>query len=150
MLKQTIVWTALPHRIDGSPDPDATLRLSAFVAPRLWNDDGTPKMKLSESPDFLDWPSAVFGATFKVEFEGGPTLHGTVQTSAAPESDLWGALFEREHGRDPVRVPGSLRGRDPDLLGGRRPRGDRGHLPERRDELGLRRRVDPAQDGRPQ
>ena len=92
MLKQTIVWTALPHRIDGSPDPDAILRLSAFVAPRLWNDDSTPKMKLSESPDFLDWPSAVSGATFKVEFEGGPTLHGTV-TSAAPESDLWGALF---------------------------------------------------------
>jgi hypothetical protein len=92
MLKQTIVWTALPHRAEGPPNPGATLRLSAFVAPRLWNDDGTPRMKLSQFPDLLDWPGAISGATFKVEFEGGPTLDATV-TSAAPESDLWEALF---------------------------------------------------------
>jgi hypothetical protein len=93
MLKQTIVWTALPHRVDGTPDPGATVRLSAFVAPRLWNDDGTPKMQLSQFPDFLDWPGTVAGASFKVEFEGGPTLDASV-TSATPESDLWAALFK--------------------------------------------------------
>lgn len=92
MLKQTIVWTALPHRLAGPPDPGAELRLSAFVAPRLWTDDGTPKMQLAQFPDFVDWPSTISAATYQVAFENGPTLDATV-TSAAPESDLWGALF---------------------------------------------------------
>ena len=95
MLKQTILWTALPNGIDGPPDPGATVRVSAFVAPRLWNDDGTPKMKLNQFPDFLDWPSVIGAATFKVEFDGGLQLDATV-TSAAPESGFWGALFKTD------------------------------------------------------
>ena len=35
MLKQTITWTALPHGVDGAPAAGSTVRLSAFVAPRL-------------------------------------------------------------------------------------------------------------------
>src|SRR6266581_1622306 len=102
MLKQTITWTALPNGIDGPPVPGATLRVSAFVAPRLWNDDGTPTMKLSQFPDFLDWPSAVGAATFKVELDGGTIVDATV-TSAAPESDLWKALFKNETDVIPFR-----------------------------------------------
>ena len=93
MLKQTITWTALPHGVDGAPAAGSTVRLSAFVAPRLWNDQPTSTMKLSQFPDFLDWPAVVRGATFKLTFGAGPALDATV-TSAAPESDLWGALFK--------------------------------------------------------
>jgi hypothetical protein len=93
MLKQTITWTALPHGVDGAPVAGSTVRLSVFVAPRLWNDTSTSTMKLSQFPDFVDWPAVVRGAAFEVTFAGGPTLDATV-TSAAPESDLWGALFK--------------------------------------------------------
>ena len=95
MLKQTIVWTALPHGIDGAPDPGATVRLSAFVAPRLWNDDGTPLMQLAQFPDYLDWPNVIRGSTFKVQFSGGTTLDATV-ASAAPDSAHWKALFKTD------------------------------------------------------
>jgi hypothetical protein len=102
MLKQTVTWTALPNGTDGPPGPGATLRVSAFVAPRLWNDDGTPKMKLSQFPDFLDWPSVVGSATFKVELDGGTVVDATV-TSASPEPDLWGALFKTDTDVVPFR-----------------------------------------------
>jgi hypothetical protein len=95
MLKQTITWTALPNGVDGAPVAGSTVRVSAFVAPRLWNDQSASTMKLSQFPDFLDWPAVVRGATFKVTFAGGPTLDATV-TSAAPESDLWGELFKSD------------------------------------------------------
>ena len=95
MLKQTIVWTALPHGIDGAPDPGATVRLSAFVAPRLWNDDGTPLMQLSQFPDFVDWPNVIRSSTFEVQFGAGPNLGATV-VSAAPDSALWKALFKTD------------------------------------------------------
>ena len=58
MKKQTITWTAIPNGSDGPLAEGTTLRLSAFVSPRLWNDDaGVAKMKLSDFPDFLDWPA---------------------------------------------------------------------------------------------
>lgn len=89
MIKQTITWTALPRSSDGP-----SLRLSVFMAPRLWNDDPTVKvMPLSQFPDWLDWPDVIRQTTFEVEFDGGPTLPATVE-SAAPRSDLWKALFK--------------------------------------------------------
>ena len=83
MLKQTIVWTALPHGIDGAPDPGATVRLSAFVAPRLWNDDGTPLMQLSQFPDFLDWPNVIQELDLQgpVRWRADPRRHGRVGRS---------------------------------------------------------------------
>ena len=63
MLKQTITWTALPNGVDGAPVAGSTVRVSAFVAPRLWNDQSSSTMKLSQFPDFLDWPADVRGAT---------------------------------------------------------------------------------------
>ncbi|HEV8578674.1 MAG TPA: hypothetical protein VGX68_06280 [Thermoanaerobaculia bacterium] len=94
MIKQTINWTALPARSNGPIAAGTELRLSVFVAPRLWNDDPTVKvMPLSDFPDWLDWPAVIAPATFQVEFQGGPTLPATVE-SAAPRSDLWQALFK--------------------------------------------------------
>jgi hypothetical protein len=93
MLKQTITWTALPKAVDGPPNPGATVHLSVFIAPRLWNDQGITKMKLSQFPDFLDWPNVITQTRFKVAFDGGPTIDAAIE-SAAPESKLWGALFK--------------------------------------------------------
>jgi hypothetical protein len=93
MLKQTIVWTALPRGADDPLVPGGSVRLSVFVAPRLWNDQPIAKMKLSQFPDFLDWPDVIRNSTFEVVFEGGPTVTAAVD-SPAPDSTLWGALFK--------------------------------------------------------
>jgi len=94
MIKQTIVWTALPFRTSGPLAAGAELRLAVFVAPRLWNDDASVKqMKLSAFPDWLDWPQAVSQAAFQVVFDGGPTVTATPDLTPL-RSDLWQALFK--------------------------------------------------------
>ena len=93
MLKQTIVWTALPHGSDGPLAAGTTLHLSVLASPRLWNDDPTvTKMKLSAFPDFLDWPALMSQATFQVKFDGGPTLSATPE-NVSLRSDLWQSVF---------------------------------------------------------
>lgn len=97
MKKQTIVWTALPHRSFGANAAGTKLRLSALVAPRLWNDDPkVKKMKLGDFPDFLNWPQTLIGSTFGVSFNGGPPLPATVVTTPARREDVWQALFDAE------------------------------------------------------
>jgi len=92
MEKQTIIFTAIPN----GRAADGSLRLSVFIAPRLWSDDATlAKLKLSKFPDFIDWTARVGAATWKVAFEGGPTLNATVE-SAPPRADLWNALFKND------------------------------------------------------
>ncbi|HEX8355476.1 MAG TPA: hypothetical protein VF611_21390 [Pyrinomonadaceae bacterium] len=89
MEKHTTIFTALPNgRAAGG-----ALRLSVFISPRLWSDDASvTKLKLSQFPDFVNWTARVAAATWKVEFDGGPTLDATVE-SAAPRDELWRALF---------------------------------------------------------
>jgi hypothetical protein len=96
MEKQTIIWTALPHGSDGPVIEGNTLHLSVFIAPRLWSDDpNVKKMKLSQFPDFLDWPALIQQATFQVEFVGGPTL-AAVPGNVDLRSHLWQALFKSD------------------------------------------------------
>ena len=94
MEKHTTIFTALPNgRAAGG-----ALRLSVYVAPRLWSDDpNAGTLKLAQFPDFLDWTArvAAAAATWKVEFDGGLVLDATVE-SAAPRADLWGALFRND------------------------------------------------------
>ena len=99
MEKQTIIFTALPNGLA----PDGALRLSVFISPRLWSDDPTlGKLKLAKFPDFLDWTTLVGAATWKVAFDGGPTLNATVE-SAAPSAVLWNALFKNDTDAIPFR-----------------------------------------------
>ena len=63
MEKQTIIFTALP---DGR-EADGSLRLSVFIAPRLWSDDASiAKLPLSKFADWLDWPTKIAGATWSL------------------------------------------------------------------------------------
>jgi hypothetical protein len=94
VLKQTIVWTALPNGVDGPVIEGSTLRISVLASPRLWNDDPTvSKMHLNDFPDFLDWPAMIEPAGFEVEFAGAPALAGTADTTPL-QSTLWAALFK--------------------------------------------------------
>ena len=94
MKKQTIVWTALPKSNEGPLAAGSELHLSAFMSPRLWNSDpNVASMQLSAFPDFLDWPAAVAGGTFQVEFENGPTLDAVVE-NVSLRSDIWKGLFK--------------------------------------------------------
>jgi hypothetical protein len=94
MLKQTLIWTTLPNGGDTPVAEGSTLRLSVVVSPRLWNDDpAAGTMKLSSFPDFLDWPSRVAAAGFRIEFADGSTLDA-VPDPTKLRSDLWRALFK--------------------------------------------------------
>lgn len=94
MIKQTITWTALPRSSNGPKQNGTELRLSVYVAPRLWNDDSNvTSMPLSEFPDWLDWPALIGLASFQVSFDGGPTLTATPE-DVDLRSDLWQALFK--------------------------------------------------------
>src|SRR5687768_8238654 len=85
--KETISFTALPNGVA----PNGKLRLSVFVSPRLWTDDGpTTTVGLSEFPTWQDWPST--SLTFAVNF-GGAAATGVARVGDAPRSDLWTALF---------------------------------------------------------
>src|SRR6266568_6172337 len=86
--KQTISFTALPNGVA----PSGKLRVSVFVSPRLWTDDGpTANVNLSEFPDWLDWPSTAL--SFSVKFGTGGTVAAT-RVGDAPSSDLWKMLFK--------------------------------------------------------
>ena len=94
MIKQSLTWTALPKSSNGPKQAGTELRLSVFVAPRLWNSDtGVTSMPLSDFPDWLDWPAVIGQTTFEVEFDGGPTLVATAE-DVDLRSDLWQALFK--------------------------------------------------------
>jgi hypothetical protein len=96
MLKQTIVWTALPHSSDGPVVVGNTLHFSVLASPRLWTDDpNVTNLKLNQFPDFLDWPTLIKQATFQVAFDGGPTLAATPE-NVNLRSDLWQALFKND------------------------------------------------------
>lgn len=90
MEQQTLIFTALPN----GRAADGSLKLSVFISPRLWDSVASvKKMKLSQFPDFLPWTTLVGGATWKVDFEGGPTLNATV-TGGPLREDIWNALFK--------------------------------------------------------
>src|SRR5712691_1038744 len=83
MLKQTVIWTALPNGITGT-----TLHCSIFVSPRLETDDTPPT--LAGFPDWQDWPATKL--KLRLEFGTGESLAASI-VSAAPSSSLWGAIF---------------------------------------------------------
>ncbi|PGV73200.1 hypothetical protein [Bacillus thuringiensis] len=97
MLKQTLLWTALPNGMVAGNPP--SLRLSAMVSPRLMADASEPTLRsdgtltLQQFGDFLNWPK--IHPEFSVRFANGTTLPAKV-VSAPPRSDLWTALFTPE------------------------------------------------------
>ena len=89
MSKQKIMWTALPNGLTRAGN---RLRLSVLVSPRLVSSTGT----LADFPALLDWPTTVGGLTFRVEFQGGPTVTAgpvTEPGNPALDSAAWTALF---------------------------------------------------------
>ncbi|HMJ06781.1 MAG TPA: hypothetical protein VK474_11040, partial [Chthoniobacterales bacterium] len=99
MEKHTLIYTALPN----GRAADGSLRLSVFIAPRLWSDNAAvEKLKLAQFPDFLDWPTRVQAATWQVSFDGAPALSATVE-SDVPRADVWSALFTGETDVVPFR-----------------------------------------------
>lgn len=92
MKKQTVMWTALPNGFTAAtPDEPARLRLSVFVSPRLMTNEGMPKPKLSQFPDFIDWAGKAI--SFSVRFNGGDPVPASV-VSPAPSPTLWQSLFK--------------------------------------------------------
>jgi hypothetical protein len=60
MIKQEIIWTALPNGIK-----DDRIRLSVFVSPRLSTDENLPHPELGQFPDFAAWFKHVPGAALR-------------------------------------------------------------------------------------
>jgi hypothetical protein len=94
MIKQTLTWSALPKSSNGPLQAGTELRLSVFVAPRLWNSDASViSMTLSDFPDWLDWPALISQTSFQIELDGGPSLAATPE-NVDLRSDIWQALFK--------------------------------------------------------
>ena len=89
MITQTILWTALPDRIEND-----SLHLSVFVAPRLRTDEHLPRPTLAQFPDFVAWPQRIRAMRFVVEIENGPAPVEAGRISADPDPNLWADLFK--------------------------------------------------------
>lgn len=90
---QTIIWTAVPHGRSGA-GPGDDLRLSVVVTPQLWNTDpSVVLMHLADFPDWKDFPAALAGMTFEVDFDG-VVRPATVEPGPTPSSALWKGLFD--------------------------------------------------------
>ena len=87
MRTQTLLWIPVPPPGGTAPGEP---RISVMVSPRLRTDVDLPVPRLTQFPDFLDWPAAVSGIAWEVH------LGGTVVPARpllAPRSDLWTELF---------------------------------------------------------
>jgi len=109
MKKQTVMWTALPNGVTTSPqDGQPRLRVSVFISPRLQTDEGLPNPKLSQFPDFVDWPATVAGVQFAVQFDNAAPVAATVvpPPDSPPPSQLWQAIFTPNTYVKPYEFPG--------------------------------------------
>ena len=97
MNTQTVIWTTLPNGLKKADQPSSTtkptLKLSVIISPRLTSDKGTDTLAPSFG-DWLDWPSKIGAASFKVQFRDNPTLYSARVVGDAAESGLWQALFK--------------------------------------------------------
>lgn len=94
MKEQKIIWTVLPNGIDKPGTPEAGLKFSVFVSPRLYLPDTGPE-RLDEFPDFLNWPGKVANMQFEVELNNGDKLTVSPDTSEF-KPGLWTALFKND------------------------------------------------------
>ncbi|MDO8586002.1 MAG: hypothetical protein Q7T82_03085 [Armatimonadota bacterium] len=93
LLSEMITWTALPNGVVGT-GPDARLKVSVFISPRLKQGGDGSADSLSKYPSFIDWPAVVKNIHFGVEFEGVQPIANVIKVSPDPESELWKALFK--------------------------------------------------------
>lgn len=91
---EEVVWTALPNGVR-KDQGKSYLMLSVFVAPRLRVANTPLEPRLARFEDFLDWPARVKQLEFDVELGGSPKVRAR-KVSAAPDSDLWTALFKKD------------------------------------------------------
>lgn len=105
MLKQTVLWTALPTRLTGPLKPGGKARLSVYISPRLWTTpQSKDKLYLSRFSDWLDWPEKIRGAQFGISLNGGQPIAASRvllpgESPGKPPADpldsgLWKALFK--------------------------------------------------------
>ena len=96
MIKQTIVWTAIPNGFGVSEEDQKQLKLSVFVSPRLETDQGLPEPHLVQFPDFSEnWVEKLSGMSFGVKFQNGATVPASLDTSKL-DAKLWGRLFRKD------------------------------------------------------
>jgi hypothetical protein len=90
MRQQTVTFTALPNGMTS----DGKLRLSVFIAPRLFTDEEPPV--LARFPDFANFGATAAGMSFVVSFGVG---HAAVTASFDPNTPapdggaVWNAIF---------------------------------------------------------
>jgi hypothetical protein len=87
MLKQTVVWTAVPNGVEAGK-----FSLVCLASPRLSSDGDPSSLTLGLFQDFKNWATTAGGVTFAVKFGPSPAVPAT-RVSAAPNPALWSALF---------------------------------------------------------
>jgi hypothetical protein len=89
MIKQTVVWTAIPNgRVANN-----ALRLVCLVSPRLSRDAAGPAtLTLGLFQDWKNWATTLASVKFGVSINGTAAIAATT-VSDPPEPELWDALF---------------------------------------------------------
>ncbi len=90
MATQEIQWTAVPYdyrRENG----EQIFSIAFCLTPRLQDVD-TNDNRLSEYPDFLDWPATLLGCSFKLKVNNHDVQ--LIPRDEQPDSDVWKAVFK--------------------------------------------------------
>ncbi|MDT0344517.1 hypothetical protein [Streptomyces litchfieldiae] len=91
MSKETIVWTLLPDP-EAPALPARTAQLSVVISPRLGGVGGDePTLTAFEA--FINWPRVSYDLSVEITGEDGSATVETEPVDAAPDADLWTAVF---------------------------------------------------------
>jgi len=90
MLKQTVVWTAVPNGVEAG-----LLKVVGLASPRLSSDGIPPQLTLELFPDFKNWATTAAAITFNIRIGNNPPMPAT-RVSQPPKPELWSALFTPE------------------------------------------------------
>lgn len=102
MKRQDVIWTALPK---GRRDAKR-VQLSVYVSPRLQTDEGLPVPRLSQFPDFLDWPATA--VKYQVYLGAAGPFDAKDTTKPKSSSKLYGGVFNANTYVRPHRFPSTL------------------------------------------
>ncbi|MDB5035135.1 MAG: hypothetical protein JWQ98_2376 [Chlorobi bacterium] len=109
MASQKLLWTALPHGVDGDK-----LKLSIYISPRLT--PGGPK-RLDEFPDFWNaakghWPGKLNSLDFFVEIDSNPLPIPVERVKKNPDTsdpycdpEMWKHIFKASTPVKPYNYP---------------------------------------------
>lgn len=96
MPSQELQWMAVPYDVE-QRDSKTFLKVAVCVTPRL-QDVNTNDNKLSDYPEWVDWPATLNNVGIGLEVQGQPVISGSALTPIDEQADSgsWKAVFQSD------------------------------------------------------